>query len=292
MRMTRTIWLGVLASLVALTVVSMPAAAQQQQKPNIIAIMGDDIGWFNIGAYHRGIMAGRTPNLDQLASEGMMFTDYYAEASCTAGRANFITGERPIRTGLTTVGQAGSPIGMPDEAPTTATVLKSMGYATGQFGKNHLGDLNKFLPTMHGFDEFFGYLYHLDAMEDPCHPNYPPAMKETVGPRHIIHSWRPTGMTPRSSRAGARSENKGSRTPESFVRSAWRQLTTRYWRTRSSSSTRRDRMANRSSSGSILRGCMSSRISRRNTRRRARPRMAGRSKKPEWHNSTISSARS
>jgi len=189
MRMTRTIWLGVLASLVALTVVSMPAAAQQQQRPNIIFIMGDDIGWFNISAYHRGIMAGRTPNLDQLASEGMMFTDYYAEASCTAGRANFITGELPIRTGLTTVGQAGSPIGMPDEAPTTATVLKSMGYATGQFGKNHLGDLNKFLPTMHGFDEFFGYLYHLDAMEDPCHPNYPPAMKETVGPRHIIHSW-------------------------------------------------------------------------------------------------------
>src|SRR6516164_7269163 len=108
MRMTRTIWLGVLASLVALTVVSMPAAAQQQQRPNIIFIMGDDIGWFNISAYHRAIMAGRTPNLDQLASEGMMFTDYYAEASCTAGRANFITGELPIRTGLTTVGQAGS----------------------------------------------------------------------------------------------------------------------------------------------------------------------------------------
>ena len=132
--------------------------------------MGDDIGWFNIGAYHQGIMAGRTPNLDQLAAEGMRFTDYYAEASCTAGRANFITGELPIRTGLTTVGQAGSPIGMPAQAPTIATALKSMGYATGQFGKNHLGDLNQFLPTVHGFDEFFGYLYHLDAMEDPCHP--------------------------------------------------------------------------------------------------------------------------
>ena len=113
------------------------------------------------------MMAGRTPNLDQLAAEGMRFTDYYAEASCTAGRANFITGELPIRTGLTTVGQAGSPIGMPAEAPTIATALKSMGYATGQFGKNHLGDLNKFLPTVHGFDEFYGYLYHLDAMEDP-----------------------------------------------------------------------------------------------------------------------------
>jgi len=162
---------------------------QPQRKPNIIFIMGDDIGWFNIGAYHQGMMAGRTPNLDKLAGEGMRFTDYYAEASCTAGRANFITGQLPIRTGLTTVGQAGSTLGMPAEAPTTATVLKSMGYATGQFGKNHLGDLNKFLPTVHGFDEFFGYLYHLDAMEDPCHPNYPSAAKATVGPRNMVHSW-------------------------------------------------------------------------------------------------------
>jgi arylsulfatase len=165
-----------------------PAAAQQQQ-PNIVVIMGDDIGIWNIGAYHRGMMAGRTPNLDKIAAEGMLFTDYYAEASCTAGRANFITGELPIRTGLTTVGQAGSPIGMPAQAPTIATALKAMGYATGQFGKNHLGDLNQFLPTLHGFDEFYGYLYHLDAMEDPCHPNYPPALKATVGPRNVVHSW-------------------------------------------------------------------------------------------------------
>ncbi len=162
---------------------------QPQRKPNIIFIMGDDIGWFNIGAYHQGMMAGRTPNLDKLAGEGMRFTDYYAEASCTAGRANFITGQLPIRTGLTTVGQPGSTLGMPAEAPTIATALKSMGYATGQFGKNHLGDLNKFLPTVHGFDEFFGYLYHLDAMEDPCHPNYPSAAKATVGPRNMVHSW-------------------------------------------------------------------------------------------------------
>ena len=138
------------------------------KKPNIIVIMGDDIGMWNIGAYHRGMMAGTTPNLDKIAKEGMLFTDYYAEASCTAGRANFITGELPIRTGMTTVGQAGAPIGLPAEAVTIATVLKSMGYATGQFGKNHLGDKNEFLPTVHGFDEFFGYLYHLDAMEDPC----------------------------------------------------------------------------------------------------------------------------
>ena len=167
-------------------VVSAQAA---DKKPNIVFIMGDDIGWFNVGAYHQGIMAGRTPNLDRLASQGIRFTDYYAEASCTAGRANFITGQLPIRTGLTTVGQAGASLGMPAEAPTIATVLKSMGYSTGQFGKNHLGDLNKFLPTVHGFDEFFGYLYHLDAMEDPSHPNYPPALKDKVGPRNMIHSW-------------------------------------------------------------------------------------------------------
>ena len=158
-------------------------------KPNIVFIMGDDVGWFNISAYHQGMMAGRTPNLDQLAAQGMRFTDYYAEASCTAGRANFITGQLPIRTGLTTVGQAGAPLGMPAEAPTIATVLKSMGYATGQFGKNHLGDLNPFLPTLHGFEEFYGYLYHLDAMEDPCHPNYPQDLKEKVGPRNMLHSW-------------------------------------------------------------------------------------------------------
>jgi arylsulfatase len=163
----------------------MPA----QSAPNIVAIMGDDIGWFNLGAYHQGMMAARTPNLDRLAAEGMRFTDYYAEASCTAGRANFITGELPIRTGLTTVGQAGAKIGMPAEAPTIATALRAMGYATGQFGKNHLGDLNEYLPTLHGFDEFFGYLYHLDAMEDPAHPNYPQALKDKIGPRNMLHCW-------------------------------------------------------------------------------------------------------
>jgi arylsulfatase len=158
-------------------------------KPNIVFVMGDDIGWFNIGAYHRGMMASRTPNLDRLAAEGTLFTDYYAEASCTAGRANFITGQLPIRTGLTTVGQAGATVGMPAQAPTIATALRSMGYATGQFGKNHLGDRNQFLPTLHGFDEFWGYLYHLDAMEDPAHPNYPAALKDRVGPRNLLHCW-------------------------------------------------------------------------------------------------------
>src|SRR5256886_3400842 len=134
--------LSLLMATAALLSAVAPAQAQDK-KPNIVFIMGDDIGMWNIGAYHRGMMAGRTPNLDKLASEGMHFTDYYAEASCTAGRANFITGELPIRTGMTTVGQAGSSVGIPDEAVTTATVLKSMGYTTGQFGKNHLGDLNQ-----------------------------------------------------------------------------------------------------------------------------------------------------
>ncbi len=164
----------------------------QTSKPNIVVIMGDDIGMWNIGAYHRGLMAARTPNLDKIAAEGMLFTDYYAEASCTAGRANLITGELPIRTGMTTVGQAGAPIGLPAQAATIANVLRSMGYATGQFGKNHLGDKNEFLPTVHGFDEFFGYLYHLDAMEDPCHPGYPQELLNQVGPRNVVHSWAQT----------------------------------------------------------------------------------------------------
>ena len=166
-----------------------PAAKAQEKKPNIVVIMGDDIGMWNIGAYHRGMMAGKTPNLDKLAKEGMLFTDYYAEASCTAGRANFITGELPIRTGMTTVGQAGAKIGLPAEAVTIATILKSMGYATGQFGKNHLGDMNEFLPCVNGFDEYFGYLYHLDAMEDPAHPNYPQDLLNVVGPRNMVHCW-------------------------------------------------------------------------------------------------------
>ena len=165
------------------------AQAQDDTKPNIVVIMGDDIGMWNIGAYHRGLMAGRTPNIDQLAAEGAIFTDYYAEASCTAGRASFITGELPIRTGLTTVGQAGATIGMPAAAPTIATVLKEMGYATGQFGKNHLGDRNEYLPTLHGFDEFFGYLYHLDAMQDPFNKTYPQELKDKVGPRNLLHTW-------------------------------------------------------------------------------------------------------
>jgi arylsulfatase A-like enzyme len=165
--------------------------AQDQTRPNILVIMGDDVGWFNIGAYHRGVMSGKTPNLDKLASQGMLFTDYYAEASCTAGRASFITGEIPLRTGLTTVGQAGADVGIPDKAATIASALKAEGYVTGQFGKNHLGDLNKYLPTVHGFDEFFGYLYHLDAMSDPYWYSFPndQSYRDKVGPRNLVHSF-------------------------------------------------------------------------------------------------------
>jgi arylsulfatase A-like enzyme len=187
----RKLALGALAvaSLFAGGSATLHAQATGAKQPNIVVIMGDDIGMWNIGAYSRGMMGGTTPNLDKLAKEGMLFTDYYAEASCTAGRANFITGELPIRTGMTTVGQAGAKIGIPAEAVTTATILKSMGYATGQFGKNHLGDRNEYLPCVHGFDEFFGYLYHLDAMEDPAHPNYPQNLLNVVGPRNMVHCW-------------------------------------------------------------------------------------------------------
>jgi arylsulfatase A-like enzyme len=180
----------ILIVLAALMCAVAPAQAQDK-KPNILFIMGDDVGWFNIGAYHQGIMSGKTPNIDRIAREGLRFTDYYAEASCTAGRANFITGELPIRTGLTTVGQAGADVGIPAEACTLATALKAQGYATGQFGKNHLGDLNKYLPTVHGFDEFFGYLYHLDAMSDPYWYSFPLDEKyyNTYGPRSLVHCW-------------------------------------------------------------------------------------------------------
>jgi len=190
MKQNKMLSYGLAALAASAALLSTGGTAQaQDKKPNIVVIMGDDIGMWNIGAYSRGMMAGRTPNLDRMAKEGMLFTDYYAEASCTAGRANFITGELPIRTGMTTVGQAGAAIGIPAEACTIATALKAQGYATGQFGKNHLGDKNEFLPTVHGFDEFFGYLYHLDAMEDPFHPNYPQELLNVVGPRNLVHSW-------------------------------------------------------------------------------------------------------
>ncbi len=168
-----------------LATAAMPAAAQQAaKKPNILIIWGDDIGQFNISAYNMGMMGYRTPNIDRIAKEGALFTDWYGQQSCTAGRAAFITGQSPIRTGLTKVGLPGAPEGMKNEDPTIAALLKAQGYVTGQFGKNHLGDRDEMLPSNHGFDEFFGNLYHLNAEEEPEHPDYPksPDVQEEVRP--------------------------------------------------------------------------------------------------------------
>jgi arylsulfatase len=160
----------------------------KQDKPNILFIMGDDIGWFTISAYNLGAMGYRTPNIDRIAREGALFTDWYGQQSCTAGRAAFITGQSPIRTGLTKVGLPGATLGLGPEDPSVADVMKSLGYATGQFGKNHLGDRNEHLPTVHGFDEFFGNLYHLNAEEEPEYPDYPkdPNFRKRFGPRGVL----------------------------------------------------------------------------------------------------------
>jgi arylsulfatase len=161
------------------------------RKPNILVLWGDDIGQFNVSAYNLGMMGFKTPNIDSIAKEGALFTDWYGQQSCTAGRAAFITGQSPMRTGLTKVGLPGAPEGMKKEDPTIATLLKAQGYATGQFGKNHLGDRDEMLPTAHGFDEFFGNLYHLNAEEEPEHPDYPkdPEFKKRFGPRGVMHSF-------------------------------------------------------------------------------------------------------
>ena len=179
-----------------MTATLMPMAlstvsAAETKQPNILVIWGDDIGQFNVSAYNMGMMGYRTPNIDRIAKDGALFTDWYGQQSCTAGRAAFITGQSPIRTGLTKVGLPGAPEGMRPEDPTIATLLKARGYVTGQFGKNHLGDRDEMLPTNHGFDEFYGNLYHLNAEEEPEHPDYPknPAFKKKFGPRGVIHSF-------------------------------------------------------------------------------------------------------
>jgi arylsulfatase A-like enzyme len=168
-----------------------PASAADAAKPNIVVIWGDDIGVHNISAYNHGVMGYETPNIDRIASEGGMFTHYYAQQSCTAGRAAFILGQHPFRTGLLTIGMPGSEHGIPDWAPTLGDLLKDKGYATGQFGKNHLGDRDKHLPTVHGFDEFYGNLYHLNAEEEPETYHYPkdPEFHKRFGPRGVIHSF-------------------------------------------------------------------------------------------------------
>jgi arylsulfatase len=181
--------LSALLSLLVLSVTASPIIAAD--KPNILVIWGDDIGIWNISKYSHGLMGYPTPSIDRIANEGMLFTDYYGEQSCTAGRSAFITGQHPIRTGLTKVGVPGAPLGLQPEDPTLAELLKPHGYVTGQFGKNHLGDRDEFLPTNHGFDEFFGNLYHLNAEEQPEDPDYPknPQFHQMFGPRGVIRSY-------------------------------------------------------------------------------------------------------
>jgi arylsulfatase len=187
-----------LAAASAIGTATTSAVAQAQQaasgggrKPNILFIMGDDIGWFNVSAYNMGIMGYRTPNIDRIGRDGAVFTDWYGQQSCTAGRAAFITGQSPIRTGLTKVGLPGAELGLGPLDPSVADVLKTYGYASGQFGKNHLGDRDEHLPTAHGFDEFFGNLYHLNAEEEPENPDYPkdPDFRKRFGPRGVLHSY-------------------------------------------------------------------------------------------------------
>jgi arylsulfatase len=180
------------AALIALTACAAAFSAQaEDKKPNIVIIWGDDIGQSNISAYTKGMMGYKTPNIDRVANEGVVFTDYYAEQSCTAGRSAFITGQSVFRTGLSKVGLPGADVGLQKGDVTIAELLKAQGYATGQFGKNHLGDKDEFLPTMHGFDEFYGNLYHLNAEEEPELPDYPkdPEFRKKFGPRGVLHSW-------------------------------------------------------------------------------------------------------
>ncbi|MEG6508644.1 arylsulfatase [Methyloligella sp. 2.7D] len=177
--------------LIALIPQSALAQEAEETKPNILVIWGDDIGQGNISTYTKGLMGYKTPNIDRVANEGMVFTDYYGEQSCTAGRSSFITGQSVFRTGLSKVGLPGADLGLRAGDPTIAQLLKPLGYATGQFGKNHLGDKNEFLPTVHGFDEFFGNLYHLNAEEEPENEDYPkdPKFRETFGPRGVLHTY-------------------------------------------------------------------------------------------------------
>ena len=219
----------------------------KSSKPNILIIWGDDIGYWNISHYSRGMMGYQTPNIDRIAQEGATFTDWYGQQSCTAGRACFITGQNPIRTGLTKVGMPGATVGLHAEDPTIAEMLKPLGYATGQFGKNHLGDRDEYLPTVHGFDEFFGNLYHLNAEEEPELPDYPkdPEFKKKFGPRGVLHCLA-------DGKGGQSVKDTGPLTKKR-METIDEEITDRAspgWRSRS-------RRTNRSSSGTIRRRCTS-----------------------------------
>ncbi|MCY1047103.1 arylsulfatase [Corallococcus sp. bb12-1] len=192
---------------------------QAKKQPNILVIWGDDIGWFNPSCYHQGAMGYRTPNIDRIAKEGARFTDWYGQQSCTAGRAAFITGQSPIRTGLTKVGLPGAKLGLQPEDPTIAELLKPLGYVTGQFGKNHLGDRDEFLPTVHGFDEFFGNLYHLNAEEEPENVDYPknPEFRKKFGPRGVLHCWANPDGTQKIEDTGPLTKKRMETVDEEFL---------------------------------------------------------------------------
>ena len=216
-------------ALAVLLVAQTSATAQQGRKPNILVIWGDDIGTTNLSCYSDGLMGYTTPNIDRIANEGLRFLHYYGEQSCTAGRAAFLTGQHGIRTGLTKVGFPGASMGMSQLDPPVGGLLRSLGYATGQFGKNHVGDRNETLPTVNGFDEFFGNLYHLNAEEEPQLPDYPkdPKFKARWGPRGVLKCRATTGTTRPKTRGSARSAGRRSKTPGRSRRSGWRRSTTR-----------------------------------------------------------------
>src|SRR5574341_1842529 len=206
----------------ALVVTVGPVWAQQAPKPNILVIWGDDIGYWNVSAYNQGMMGYKTPNIDRIAKEGAMFTDWYGQQSCTAGRASFITGQVGFRTGLLKVGLPGAKEGLQKEDVTLAEVLKAQGYLTGQFGKNHLGDREEHLPTAHGFDEFFGSLYHLNAEDEPEHPDYfkDPALKKKYGTRGVIHSWANPDGTQRIESTGPLTKKRMETIDEEITKGA------------------------------------------------------------------------
>jgi len=213
--------------ILALNTIAAPSAFAQQKKPNILIIWGDDIGFWNVSAYNQGMMGYRTPNIDRIAKEGALFTDWYGQQSCTAGRASFITGQVGFRTGLLKVGLPGAKEGLQARDVTIAELLKAQGYATGQFGKNHLGDADATLPTAHGFDEFYGSLYHLNAEQEPENPDYfkDPAVKKKYGTRGVLHTWAKPDGTQKIELTGPLNIERMKTVDEEFTREALRFMT-------------------------------------------------------------------
>lgn len=252
-------------ALIALLLLGIGPVSAAEKKPNILVIWGDDIGTWNISHNNRGMMGYKTPNIDRIANEGVGFTDYYAQQSCTAGRAAFISGSVPVRSGMTKVGLPGAAQGWQKTDVTMATVLKGQGYATGQFGKNHEGDLNEHLPTIHGFDEFLGNLYHLNAEEEPENEDYPQDLVmangktflQTFGPRGVLHATPRKRMTPPRFPASGNGVNRNVKTPVRLPRSAWKPSTMKPWPPPRISSRAKSRRVNLSSPGGTAHVCTS-----------------------------------